>query len=215
LEPLKRFPESALADLSTKRAGSLNTYQTASADFDITFLTPVLVYAAQDRPRPVRQSGRSRGARPVEVAPTISSPLLEFANWSAYVSEVLPVLLVRVTPKFVEGFWTKVGRGAALAKGIPIPPIKRYRPGFSRMRVFCGETEVTPIHPFKLERRVSETDAIYEGLYVLDPGALNPECGSVKLELFSEKAPETGVPHVVEPGVIGRVWQDFAPYRTQ
>jgi hypothetical protein len=83
------------------------------------------------------------------------------------------------------------------------------------MRVFCGEKEVTPIHPFKLERRVSETDAIYEGLYVLDPGALSPECGSVKLELYSEKAPETGVPHVVEPGVIARVWQDFAPYRTQ
>jgi hypothetical protein len=215
LEPLKRFPESALAEAATKRAGSLNTYQTASSDFDITFLTPVLVYAGQDRPRPLGQPGRSRGARPVEVAPIISSPLLEFSNWSAYVSEVLPVLLVRVTPKFVEGFWTRVGRGAALAKGIPIPPIKRYRPGFSSMRVFCGEKEVTPIHPFKLERRVSETDAIYEGLYVLDPGALSPECGSVKLELYSEKAPETGVPHVVEPGVIARVWQDFAPYRTQ
>ena len=31
-----------------------------------------------------------------------------------------------------------------------------------------------PIHPFKLEQRVSESDAIYEGLYVFDPGALGP-----------------------------------------
>jgi hypothetical protein len=42
------------------------------------------------------------------------------------------------------------------------------------MHVFCGDAEVTPIHPFKLEQRVSESDAIYEGLYVFDPGALGP-----------------------------------------
>ena len=147
------------------------------------------------------------------MAPVLASPLLDFANWSEYVREIPPVMLVRVTPKLVEPFWGRVARGAALSKGIPIPPIKRFRSGFERMRAFCGEKEVAPIHPFKLERRVSETDAIYEGLYVFDPDAFGPQCGTITLELFAEKAPNTGVTHVVEPHVIAQFWQDFAPYR--
>ena len=36
-----------------------------------------------------------------------------------------------------------------------VPPIKRFRPGFSSMRVSCGGRDVTPIHPFKIEQRIS------------------------------------------------------------
>ena len=59
----------------------------------------------------------------------------------------------------------------------------------------------------------SETEAIFEGLYVFDPGALGPECSSVKLVLFSEKEPENGDTRMVDPKVIQQVWQDFEPYR--
>ena len=63
------------------------------------------------------------------------------------------------------------------------------------MRAFCGDAEVTPIHPFKLEQRVSETDAIYEGLYVFDPGALGPQCGDRQARaVFGEGAGEGGHP---------------------
>ena len=115
---------------------------------------------------------------------------MDFGNWSEYVADFPPVLLIRVTPKLVEGFWTTVARGAARTQGVSLPPIKRVKSGFSRMRAFCGDAEVTPIHPFKLEQRVSESDAIYEGLYVFDPGALGPHCGPVKLVLYSEKEPD-------------------------
>jgi hypothetical protein len=81
------------------------------------------------------------------------------------------------------------------------------------MRVFCGDAEVTPIHPFKLEQRVSESDAIYEGLYVFDPGALGPQCGPVKLVLYSEKEPAKGDTRLVDPRVLQQISQDFAPYR--
>ncbi len=94
-----------------------------------------------------------------------------------------------------------------------MPPIKRFTSGFSRMRAFCGVAEVLPIHPFKLEQRVSESDAIYEGLYVFDPGALGPHCGTVKLELYSEKEPQKADTLVVDPKVIQQIWLDFAPYR--
>ena len=91
------------------------------------------------------------------------------------------MLLVRVTPKLVEGFWTMVARGAARTQGVAIPPIKRVTSGFSRLQAFCGETEVTPIHPFKLEQRLPDDNVIYEGLYVFAPDALGPTCGTVKL----------------------------------
>ena len=126
---------------------------------------------------------------------------MDFSNWSEYVEDFPPVLLVRVTPKLVESFWMKVARGAASTQGVSLPPIKRFKSGFSRMRAFCGDAEVTPIHPFKLEQRVSESEAIYEGLYVFDPGALGPQCGSVKLVLYSEKEPEKGDTRVVDAKV--------------
>ena len=100
------------------------------------------------------------------------SPLMDFSNWSEYVADFPPVLLVRVTPKFEEGFWTKVARGAASTQGVAIPPLKRFSSAFSRMRAYCGDSEVTPVHRFKLERRVSETATIEEGLYVFEPFAL-------------------------------------------
>ena len=81
------------------------------------------------------------------------------------------------------------------------------------MQVFCGATEVTPIHPFRLERRISETDAIYEGLYVLEPGALGPHCPAVRLVLFSEGDPKKGDTLAVDQKVIQQLWDDFAAYR--
>ena len=106
-----------------------------------------------------------------------------------------------------------VARGAAYTQGVALPPIKHFKPGFSRLRAFCGNEAVTPIHPFTLEQRVSETDAIREGLYVFDSQALGPHCKSVKLVLSSEKEPEKPDTRAVDPQVIERIWQDFAPYR--
>jgi hypothetical protein len=117
---------------------------------------------------------------------------------------------VRVTPKVVEGLWAKVARGAAMTQGISLPAIKRAKSGFSRMRVFCGDTEVTPIHPFTVEQRISETEAIYEGLYAFDPVALDPQCGAVMLTVYSENDPEKGATDAVDPKVLQQIAQDFA-----
>ncbi len=139
-------------------------------------------------------------------------PLEDFSNWSEYIADVPPVLLIRVTPKQVEGFWTMVARGAAQTQGIALPPIKHFKSGFSAMRALCDDAEVTPIHPFKLEQRVSESDAIYEGLYVYDPRALGQQCRTVTLRLYSEKAPEKGDTRVVDPALLQQLWRDLALY---
>ena len=81
------------------------------------------------------------------------------------------------------------------------------------MRAFCDDAEITPIHPFKIERRLSETDAIYEGLYAFDPDALGPSCGSVRLMLYSEKEPKKADTRAVDAKVLQQIWQDFDVYR--
>jgi hypothetical protein len=201
VEPLQPYPVELLKTASEGRAGSLNPYQISSASFDISFVTPVLTYGSEHLAERMRASGRTTGAR--TPAPTLARPVMDFGSWSEYVADYPPVLLVRVTPKLVESFWTKVARGAAQVQGMAL----------LRMRAFCGDAEVAPIHPFKLEQPISESEAIYEGLYVFDPGALGPQCAGVKLVLYSEKDPDKADTRVVDSKVINQIWQDFAPYR--
>jgi hypothetical protein len=214
VEPASPFPEDALKDAAQRRGGSLNPYQVASSDFDIAFVTPVMTYGAQYQAEQMRNRARTTSAntRMVDMDSGVVRPLLDFHNWSDYADQFPPVLMVRITPKAVESFWTTVARGAAQTQGVAIPAIKRPKAAFSRMRAYCGDAEVTPIHPFKIEHRVGET-TIYEGLYVFDPGALGPQCGMVKLTLYSEKEPQKADPLVVEPRVIEQIWTDFEPYR--
>jgi S1-C subfamily serine protease len=213
VEPVRPFPVDALKDAVKHRAGSLSPYHMSSSDFDIVFITPVLVYGAQHPAEQGRERAGRGGPRSPGAAPAVVSPLMEFGNWAEYAEDAPPVLLIRATPKLVEGFWKTVGRGAARTQGVSLPANKHSKTGFSRMRILCGDAEVTPIHPFRLEQRVSESDAIEEGLYVLDPSALGPQCGAVKLVLYSEKEPAKGDSRPVDPTVVEQIWQDFAPYR--
>jgi S1-C subfamily serine protease len=205
-------PVDALQAAASRRAGSLNPYVVTGSAFEAALITPMATFGSEYQAEQLRARRREAGRRVVDTGPP-PNPLLEFSNWSDYVWDFPPVLLVRVTPKLVERFWTTVGRAAAMTQGVSLPPIKRFKSGFGRLQAFCGDVEVTPIHPFKLERRVSETEAIYEGLYAFDPEALGPQCPSVRLVMYSEKEPDTGDTRVVDPAIVQQVWQDFAPYR--
>jgi len=137
---------------------------------------------------------------------------MDFGNWSEYVADFPPVLLVRVTPKLVEGFWTTVARGAARTQGVALPPIKHVKSGFSRMRAFCGDAEVTPIHPFSSNSespRATRSTKVSTSL----TRRARPQCGTVKLVMYSEKEPKKGDTRVVDPMVLQQIWEDFAPYR--
>jgi hypothetical protein len=185
VEPAEPAPIDAFKEAVKRRAGSLLPYQMPAAEFEVAFITPVLNFAAQ------------------------SQTNQNFSNWSEYVSDIPPVLFVRVTPKMSESFLAKMARGAAYTQGMALPPIKRLKSGFERLQALCGGMEVTPIHPFKLDLRVSETDAIYEGFYAFDPAALGPGCGTVTLVLYSEKEPAKADTRVIDPKLLQQIWRDF------
>jgi len=211
VEPARPFPVDALKEAAKRLGASPTPYRMTSAEFDVAFITPGMVYAVESPSEEVRRRRSSGGMR--AAGPAAIDPLENFSNWASYVADVPPVLLIRVTPRLVEGFWTKVARGAASTQGMSLPPIKRFKSGFARLRAYCGDAEVLPVHPFRLEQRVSETDAIYEGLYAFDPGALAPSCGTVKLTFYSEKEPEKADAKVVDAKLLQQIWDDFAPYR--
>lgn len=202
-------PVAALDAAIKGRTAELAGYRATSADFDLTFLTPVVVHA-----RRVEQESKARSALASPRAGAEAIDVTDFGAWSPYFEDRPAVLTIRVTPRLTEGFWTKIARGAAYTQGMALPPIKRFRPGFARLRAFCGDTEVQPLHAFVLEQRVTESDAIREGLVVFEAGALGPTCGRVRLELYSEKAPDKADTRVADPAVIERVANELAPFRT-
>jgi len=200
VEPERPFDERVLDEIVKRRQGNLNPYQFSSASFDVAFLTPVVIRGAQQR----TSSRGFQSATQIVVT--------DFGSWADYFEDLPRVVVVRVTPKMAEGFWTTVGRAAASTQGVAIPPIRHFKPGFLRMHAFCGDAEVTPIHPFTITQRVSDTDAIREGLYVFEPQAFGPQCASVKLVMYSEKEPNKPDTRVVDPHVIERIRDDFASY---
>jgi hypothetical protein len=214
VEPSHPFPEDALKHDAQRRAIAVTPYSLSSSDFDVVFITPAMLYAARSRVDEALHRERSGGAGGSDATYGVPRQLIDFDNWSDYVADVLPVLLVRATPRLVEGFWTKVARGAAMTQGMSVPAITHVASGFSRMRVLCGDREIAPIHPFRLETHVSETETIDEGLYVFGPDAFAPSCDSVRLVLYSQKQPEKADTRIVDPRMVQRIWDDFAAYRT-
>jgi len=217
IEPGRPFEDDALRDAVKRRAGSLGAYTIQAEDFDVGVITPAMVYSV--RHREDREDGGGRGGgrgrpsgNPEEMLKSMRA-LQDFANWDDYVFDYPPVVMVRVTPKLVEGFWTSVARGAAQTQGVSIPSMKHLKTGFSRLQLFCGDAEVTPIHPFRIEQRVGEREFVHEGLYVFAPDAISPQCKTVKLTLYSEKEPAKGDARTVDAKIVQQVWDDFAPYR--
>jgi S1-C subfamily serine protease len=210
VDPPRAVSSDVLKPIVSRRAGSLGPPRASFADFDVAFITPVHTYGAEASS--VGGTRQRVGASIVDLGSPALRPVRDFANWSEYVSEYLPVLLIRATPKLAEGFWTSVARGAAQTQGVALPSMKRAKASFKRLRALCGDREVTPIHPFVLEQRLSESEVILEGLYVFDPGALGPECGTVTLTVFGDDA-QKGDTRQIDPSIIQALSREFAALR--
>ena len=176
VEPARPYPAGTVEDVRRSATPSAAVPVMSSSDFDVCFLTPPMIQRARLR------SGWTGGQtdRSPEAAARLGR-LTEFGAWSEYFSTPPAVLIVRVTPKMVEGFWKRLGREAAATQGAVLPPFKDFKSSFRHMRATCAGVEVTPIHPFVLEHRLSEKNVVREGLYVFDPDDFGPQCGTVTL----------------------------------
>ena len=165
------------------KAKPMQVVTISAAAFDVSLLTP-------EMGRRQQSSSNFRG---------------DFGNWAEYVSKAPPQLLVRVTPQFEESFWKTIARGAAQTQGMALPPMKSFNANFLRMRAFCGAAEVAPVHPLIIERQVAGGAKIREGLYVYALTDFGPHCGTVRFDLFSEKAPQKADSRTIDPAVFALI----------
>jgi hypothetical protein len=120
-------------------------------------------------------------------------------------ADIPPVLTVRVTPRMVESLLGKVARGAASTQGMALPAMKRLKSGFERLRALCGSTEVRPIHPFKLELRVSEAGrGVRRSLRVRSSSARTRVWNRHARAVFGEGAGEGRYPRWSIPSCFSR-----------
>jgi hypothetical protein len=208
VEPAQPYPTDALQGPEPGGPGAAAPTLLSSSDFEVALITPPMVYRAQQR---AEWTGGRSGRSPEAEARL--GRLTDFGAWSGYFADNPAVLVVRVTPKLVEGFWKRLAREAARTQGAELPAFKDFTASFLRLRASCGGVEVAPIHPFVLEHRVSPKTLVREGLYVFDPQAFGAQCGSVTLSMYSEKAPEKVDTLAVDQKVLQQIRQDFAAYR--
>ncbi len=201
------FPAGALAKVAADNAPALTPPAASSDGFDITFLTPPVIYQTQQR------AGRTGGTRTRDPEAEMRlGRIVEFGAWSEYFADLPSVLVVRVTPKLVEGFWQRLARGAAMTQGAILPAFKDFRTSFARMQMSCDGVEVPPLHPFVLEHRLSDTNTLREGLHVFAPEAIGPHCGTVTLTVHA-RGSTRGDTITVPPAIIERIAQDFEAQR--
>src|SRR5258706_656929 len=192
-EPAEHFPADALKALLTQSKMDTKPYFFDAGEFENAVYTPPLNYFL--RPDHEMYAARKSAKRTGGEASDAKPPESALAEGQDYES----VVHLRVRPKF--GMFLKI----------------KFKSGFQSMILRCNGTPVAPIEPgrheFGLMARGREVGTAFEGLYEYSPDAFSPSCTQMSLDIFSEKDPATPLTKALEPGLVRRVWDDFAPYR--
>lgn len=223
VEPKTMYPLDAIKAAAGNERFDARPYVFSEADYDVAIITPVLKYNLLERSEVAAAKEKSRRVRNSRAAAQQTfQPLDELRSWEEYVGEYQPVIQIRATPKLRETLGSALARGLTARNGISTIPAKmRFKTDFYKMGLKCGDRQVEPIQPGKVAKVidlhnffVNATDASYEGLYTYPADAISPSCGTVSLELYSEKNPESVKVRVLDKKLVERIWDDFEPYRS-
>ncbi len=224
VEPTGKFPLDAIKAAVNAEKFNMRPYTYGIGGFDVAFETPVMLYRVRRQSEVESAKGKARrNRRNVEAIQNTYDPGHDFRNWEEYVGEFRPVLLVNARPQLREGFWSAFGRGMAMSQGMYGGPANMaFQADFYRMKLMCGVKTIEPIQRSKAVIVINENnafirvkDATFEGLYAYPPDAIGPQCGTVTLQLFTEKTPSQAIVLSVRPETVEKIWLDFEPYRKQ
>ncbi|HWZ99147.1 MAG TPA: trypsin-like peptidase domain-containing protein [Candidatus Dormibacteraeota bacterium] len=195
VEPAEYFPADYLRGMLQQEKLDSKPYFFDVGQFRVAFLTPPVsyFYRHEDEMAALRKAAKRSSGDPSQAKPPESA--IQDAQ------DIRPVLYVSVRPKLGAG-WTKM----------------HFKNGFKRMRLLCGGKEMEPIEPGRgeyelLDFRGRTVDTTFQGRYSYLPDAISPSCGTVVLEIYSEKEPDTPLIKAVEQATIDRIWADLEPYR--
>ena len=197
--PADYFPSDSLRAPGRGR-WEKDVYSFKIGDFYVEMYTPIARYesAAEEYEQALKEYGKHPQGRTRPAEPE---------------NKFEPTLGFAVVPKTKVPFWEN------MAKTSNAPVILRYKTGFKNMRLFCGEKEVIPIWPGHVvagrgsNRNVVLVDESSMGSYIYTYDAVSPQCGKVKVEIYSAKEGEPPLERVLDESTVNRIWQDFEPYR--
>ncbi len=224
VEPTDAYPLDSLKETIGAEKFNRHPYLFSEAGFDVAMVTPVLKYRMEEAVQLAAAKEKGKRTKKHEAAiQNTFEPLRDLRGWAEYTGEYKPVLLIQAEPQLRETFMSALGRGlASSGGGYGGPAHLKFKTDFYRMKLLCGGKEVEPIHPGKAatvanahNAFVSVTDATYVGIYTYPADALQPSCGEVVLQLFSEKDPDKVTKKVLDPKAVERIWADFQPYFAQ
>lgn len=221
VEPVNPYPLDLLKETISSEKFNRHPYLFSEAGFDVAMVTPVLKYRleAEVQLAAAKEKGKRTKKHEAAIQNTFE-PLQDLREWAEYIGEYQSVLNIQAAPQLRETFMSALGRGmAASGGGYGGPAHLKYKTDFYRMRLLCGGKEVEPIHPGKAATVVNAhnafvnvTDATYVGIYSYPAEAIQPSCGEVALELYSEKEPEKANRKVLDSKTVEQIWSDFQPY---
>jgi S1-C subfamily serine protease len=181
-----------------------DVYSFKAGDFYVELVTPVAQYEADTASfeQEMKEYSKHSKGRTAPVEPE--------HNYDV-------VLRIAAIPKTKMPFWENMAN-SSLTNG-RAPAVLRYKTGFAKMRLLCGEKEVDPIWPGHVTEGPGRgwntvlADESSGGRYVYAHDAISPQCGKVTLQLFSTKDSDRPVEKVLDAAQVTRIWQDFEPYR--
>lgn len=196
--PSELFPEDQLR-APGRGHWEKDVYSFKTDDFYVEFLTPISRYeiSAENYQEELKEYGKHPKGK--------TAPSEPERKYDA-------VLMIAVMPKTKAPFWENMGR-------MNNRTIVRYKNGFSKMRLLCGDKEAEPIWPGHVTEGSKQWTYVVlpeessGGRYIYPFDAISPDCGKVTVQLFSTKAPDRAIEKVLDPSQVQRLWQDFEAFR--
>ena len=205
-EPIDAYPLDAIKASAMQEKFKTDPYIFGVGDYDVAVITPILRYRGMSGDVRAAKEKEKRNRKSQVAAQGTFEPLDDLKSWEEYLGKYEPVVVIQASPKLKETFWSAFGRTYAAQHGYaPGPARMNFKTDFYKMKLMCGSQEVKPLMPGKAEgvidvnnAALKMTDVTFDGLYVYPFDAIQPECGTMTLQLFSEKNPN-------EPPLKGRV----------
>jgi len=222
--PTDAYPIDAIKASAEIEKFKINPYVFGVGDYDVALITPILRYRYLAREVQAEKEKEKRNRKSANAVQGTFQPLNSLKGWEGYLGEYEPVLLIQASPRLKETFMSAFARGMAASGGRYYggPARMHFKTDFYKMKLLCGNQEVQPLFPGKIQRVVDErnafvnvTDATFDGLYKYSANAITASCGTVTLQLFSEKDPAQPKVKVLDQKTVGAVITDFTPYLSQ
>jgi len=215
VEPLTPYPIEGLKEALRAEKYDPRPYYLAAGDFNIALSTPPLDYREQEEAR--LQAEREHKKRNKKEQSTAENTGNSDGpkEWEEEAGAHPAVFAIYVMPKAKEGLGSAFGRSFSLNSAAKL----KFKTDFLAMKLFCGNKEVLPIHPGRVpvtvsvqNRLVKMDDSTYKGVYLYSPDAVSPDCGQVKLEIYSSKGGDATV-KTFDEKTVQHVWADFDAFR--